>query len=67
MTTHAKAGIFKPKAYIATKHRLPEALLLSEPKSVKQALKDPFWFQSMQAEFNALQQTLSVFMNMSTN
>ena len=40
MTTRAKAGIFKPKAYIATKHPLPETFLPREPKSVKQALQD---------------------------
>ena len=35
MTTRSKANIFKPKAYIATKHPLPITPLPCEPKSVK--------------------------------
>ena len=57
MTTHAKAGIFKPKAYTTTKHPLLIIPFPCEPKTVKQALQDPIWLQSMQAEFDALQKT----------
>ena len=57
MTTCAKAGIFKPKAYTTTKHPLPIIPLPCEPKTVKQALQDPIWLQSMKAEFDALQKT----------
>lgn len=48
MITRAKAGIFKPKTYLAvTKHL--------EPASVKVALQDPKWFLAMKEEFEALQ------------
>ena len=57
MTTRANAGIFKPKAYITTEHPLPIIPLPCEPKTIKQALQDPIWLQSMQAEFDALQKT----------
>ena len=57
MTTHAKAGIFKPKAYTTTKHPLPIIPFPCESKTIKQALQDPIWLQSMQVEFDALQKT----------
>uniref|UniRef100_A0A803PJW7 GAG-pre-integrase domain-containing protein n=1 Tax=Cannabis sativa TaxID=3483 RepID=A0A803PJW7_CANSA len=41
MVTRSMRGIYKPKAYMATKHRLPESLIPREPKTVKSALKDP--------------------------
>ena len=56
MTTRAKAEIFKPKAYTATNHPLSETLLPREPKSISQALQDPIWLKSLQAEFHALEQ-----------
>jgi hypothetical protein len=48
MTTRAKAGFIQP--------RLEPRLLIahSEPKSVKQALLDPKWKGTMQAEYDAL-------------
>ena len=48
MVTRSKAGIFKPKSYLAVTQEL-------EPTSVKVALSDPRWKQAMQAEFDALQ------------
>uniref|UniRef100_A0A803PY32 Integrase catalytic domain-containing protein n=1 Tax=Cannabis sativa TaxID=3483 RepID=A0A803PY32_CANSA len=39
MKTRSQTGNLKPKAYLATKHPLPEALLPSEPKSTKATLK----------------------------
>ncbi|KAH9646728.1 retrovirus-related pol polyprotein from transposon RE1 [Citrus sinensis] len=48
MVTRSKAGIFKPKSYLAVSQEL-------EPTSVKLALSDPKWKQAMQAEFDALQ------------
>ncbi|XP_062104280.1 uncharacterized mitochondrial protein AtMg00820-like [Humulus lupulus] len=52
MVTRAQNGIYKPKAYLATKHPLPESLLPSEPRSTN--LRNPAWFASMQQEYNAL-------------
>uniref|UniRef100_A0A803Q8C9 Reverse transcriptase Ty1/copia-type domain-containing protein n=1 Tax=Cannabis sativa TaxID=3483 RepID=A0A803Q8C9_CANSA len=54
MTTRSLNGISKPKVYCATKHPLPEALLPTEPKSVKEALKDPKWHASMASENKAV-------------
>ncbi|KAH9791777.1 retrovirus-related pol polyprotein from transposon RE1 [Citrus sinensis] len=48
MITKAKAGIFKPKSYLA-------ATVDLEPASVKSALQDPKWFPAMKEEFDALQ------------
>uniref|UniRef100_A0A803QQ56 Reverse transcriptase domain-containing protein n=1 Tax=Cannabis sativa TaxID=3483 RepID=A0A803QQ56_CANSA len=41
MITRSERGIYNPKAYLVTKHKFPESLLPHEPKSVKDALKDP--------------------------
>lgn len=54
MVTRSQHGIYKPKAFHATKHKLPESLLPREPKSFKTAFKDPVWYASMSKEFNAL-------------
>ncbi|KAJ8748589.1 hypothetical protein K2173_007579 [Erythroxylum novogranatense] len=52
MQTRAKNNIFKPKKmYQVSKHPLPTTL---EPSCVSQAMKDPLWRASMNAEFNAL-------------
>ena len=48
MVTRSKAGIFKPKTYLAVTQNL-------EPQSVKAALTDTKWREAMQAEFDALQ------------
>ncbi|KAH9769651.1 retrovirus-related pol polyprotein from transposon RE1 [Citrus sinensis] len=48
MLTRSKAGVFKPKTYLAVTQHL-------EPHSVKAALADFKWKQAMQAEFDALQ------------
>ncbi|KAH9667511.1 retrovirus-related pol polyprotein from transposon RE1 [Citrus sinensis] len=48
MITRAKAGIFKPKSYLAATENL-------EPTSVKSALHDPKWFHAVNEEFDALQ------------
>ncbi|CAJ2668996.1 unnamed protein product [Trifolium pratense] len=49
MQTRAKSGIVRPK-------QNPKLLLTSsEPKTVKQALKDPQWYTAMKEEFDALQ------------
>ncbi|XP_062085503.1 uncharacterized mitochondrial protein AtMg00820-like [Humulus lupulus] len=44
MVTRSKAGIHKPKVFIATK----------EPRSVKDALCTPHWKDAMALEFEAL-------------
>nr|KYP36383.1 Retrovirus-related Pol polyprotein from transposon TNT 1-94 [Cajanus cajan]KYP36385.1 Retrovirus-related Pol polyprotein from transposon TNT 1-94 [Cajanus cajan] len=44
MITRAKAGVFKPKVFLAT----------SEPTTVVQALETKHWKQAMQDEYNAL-------------
>lgn len=49
MITRSKAGIFKPKSYLAALLATP-----SEPTSVSQAITDPKWFQAMH-EYQALQ------------
>uniref|UniRef100_A0A803QJT0 Integrase catalytic domain-containing protein n=1 Tax=Cannabis sativa TaxID=3483 RepID=A0A803QJT0_CANSA len=54
MTTRSQNGIRKPKAYLSTKHPMPDTLLPTEPKSVKEALKDPKWHASMSTENKAL-------------
>uniref|UniRef100_A0A803NKS9 Reverse transcriptase Ty1/copia-type domain-containing protein n=1 Tax=Cannabis sativa TaxID=3483 RepID=A0A803NKS9_CANSA len=54
MITRSMRGIYKAKAYLATKHRLPEYLLPREPKSVRSALRDPVWNGSMSTEIRAL-------------
>nr|KYP64927.1 Retrovirus-related Pol polyprotein from transposon TNT 1-94 [Cajanus cajan] len=47
MQTRSKSGIHKPK--------YPSVLLAqSEPKNVKQALKDPKWLEAMKKEYSAL-------------
>lgn len=48
MITRAKAGIFKPKTYLAVTQDL-------EPISVKAALQDLKWYSAMKEEFEALQ------------
>ncbi|KAH9726123.1 Disease resistance-like protein DSC1 [Citrus sinensis] len=48
MVTRSKAGIFKPKTYLAVTQNL-------EPQSVKAALIDIKWREAMQVEFDALQ------------
>ena len=47
MITRAKAGIFKPKAFIANHNSL-------EPSTTYEALSDPKWKEAMQAEYDAL-------------
>lgn len=48
MVTKSKAGIFKPKTYLAVVQKL-------KPQSAKTALADVLWKQAMQEEFDALQ------------
>lgn len=48
MITRSKAGIFKPKTYLAVTQDL-------EPQSVKAALTDIKWRELMQVEFDVLQ------------
>ncbi|MCH92850.1 retrovirus-related Pol polyprotein from transposon TNT 1-94, partial [Trifolium medium] len=49
MQTRAKSGIVLPR-------QNPTLLLTStEPKTVKQALQDPNWYNAMKEEFDALQ------------
>ncbi|KAK9200255.1 hypothetical protein WN944_015452 [Citrus x changshan-huyou] len=48
MVIRSKAGIFKPKTYLAVTQNL-------EPQSVKAALIDIKWREAMQVEFDALQ------------
>uniref|UniRef100_A0A803Q1E4 Mitochondrial protein n=1 Tax=Cannabis sativa TaxID=3483 RepID=A0A803Q1E4_CANSA len=55
MKTRSQSGIYKPKAYLSTRHPLKESLFPAEPRFVQQALKDPKWFQSMQRTLGALQ------------
>lgn len=55
MRTRSKSGIFKPKVLLAasscnTDHN-------AEPKSVKSALKSPYWKSAMGQEYSALMQT----------
>ncbi|KAM2657198.1 hypothetical protein EV1_012593 [Malus domestica] len=58
MQTRSKSGIYKPKAYTATKHPLPSSLSLDYiPNTYLQASKHPHWRQAMQEEFNALLST----------
>ncbi|KAH9763606.1 retrovirus-related pol polyprotein from transposon RE1 [Citrus sinensis] len=47
MITRAKAGIFKPKAFLTAHNSL-------EPSNVDEALSDSKWKAAMQAEFDAL-------------
>ena len=47
MITRAKAGIFKPKAFLTSHNSL-------EPSTVDEALSDPKWKAAMQLEFDAL-------------
>ncbi|BBN68591.1 hypothetical protein Prudu_489S000400 [Prunus dulcis] len=56
MVTRSKNGIFKPKAYTATKHPLSSSLDYV-PTTYHQASKFAAWRSAMQAEFNALQST----------
>ncbi|KAF7838587.1 Retrovirus-related Pol polyprotein from transposon TNT 1-94 [Senna tora] len=44
MVTRAKAGVFKPKAFLAE----------TEPSTVQQALSEPQWRAAMDDEYNAL-------------
>lgn len=48
MTTRAKAGIYKPKTYLAVSQDL-------EPTNAKTALTDPKLYLAMKEEFEALQ------------
>ena len=58
MQTRSKSGIFKPKAYTATKHPLPSHLDSDYvPSTYLQASKYSHWRAAMQDEFNALQHT----------
>lgn len=58
MQTRSKSGIFKPKAYTATKHPLPSHLHTEYvPSTYLQASKYPHWRVAMQDEFNALLNT----------
>ena len=62
MITRAKAGIHKPKVFIATKHPLPVSVdsltrLPSTPTTFLQASKNPNWMAAMKDEFQALQAT----------
>lgn len=50
MITRSKAGIYKPKSYLASLFAKP-----TEPTSVSQALTNQKWFQAMQSEYQALQ------------
>ncbi|KAH9769752.1 retrovirus-related pol polyprotein from transposon RE2 [Citrus sinensis] len=47
MITRAKAGIFKPKAYLTYHNSL-------EPSTISEALSDPKWKAAMQTEYDAL-------------
>ncbi|KAH9745735.1 retrovirus-related pol polyprotein from transposon RE2 [Citrus sinensis] len=47
MITRAKAGIFKPKAFLTSHNNL-------EPNTPSEALSDPNWKAAMQAEYDAL-------------
>lgn len=47
MITRSKAGIFKPKVYIA-------ALIHKEPNTIQEALSDSRWLQAMKEDNNAL-------------
>ncbi|KAM1664382.1 hypothetical protein ACFXTN_039912 [Malus domestica] len=58
MQTRSKSGIFKPKAYSATKHHLPSHISPDFlPTTYIQASKHSHWRQAMQEEFNALVNT----------
>ena len=46
MITRAKAGIFKPKAFLTAHNSL-------EPSSVNEALVDPKWQAAMQLKYDA--------------
>lgn len=50
MVTTSKAGICKPKIYLAAVLSTPK-----EPTSVVQALADPRWFKAMREEFDSIQ------------
>lgn len=52
--TRGKAGISKPKAYLA---KVVTDLSMTEPKSMKSALASPHWKQAMQQEYDALIRT----------
>uniref|UniRef100_A0A803NPG5 Reverse transcriptase Ty1/copia-type domain-containing protein n=1 Tax=Cannabis sativa TaxID=3483 RepID=A0A803NPG5_CANSA len=54
MITRALNGIKKPKAYLASKHPLPEALFPKEPRTLKEALQNPHWLAAMNNEITAL-------------
>ncbi|KAM2925447.1 hypothetical protein FF1_042962 [Malus domestica] len=56
MITRSKAGIYKPKAYAATKHPLPVPLDFV-PSTYLQASKYAHWRAAMQDEYNALLST----------
>lgn len=56
MITRSKNGIFKPKAYAATKHLLPSYVSFV-PTTYNQASKFAKWRAAMQSEFNVLQTT----------
>ena len=47
MITRAKAGIFKPKAYLTDYNSL-------EPSTISEALSNPKWKAAMQSEYDAL-------------
>ncbi|XP_070672688.1 retrovirus-related Pol polyprotein from transposon RE1 isoform X1 [Malus domestica] len=53
MITRSKAGIFKTRAYAATKHPLPVDLDFV-PSTYLQASKHAHWRAAMQVEYNAL-------------
>ena len=58
MQIRSKSGIYKPKAFAATKHLLPTHISpYFVPTTYLQASKHPHWVKAMQDEFLALKQT----------
>lgn len=58
MQIRSKSGIFKPKAFIATKHLIPQHLSKDYvPSTFLQASKHAHWRQAMQEEFNVVLNT----------
>lgn len=53
MIRRSKAGIFKPKAWLASSH-VSTLVTTSEPKSYKEALTEPHWKAAMSDEYQAL-------------
>lgn len=61
MYTRSQSGIPKKKAWLSTKHPLPQVLLSqvlpTEPTSYTQAVKSSDWRTAMDMEFTALQRS----------